>query len=164
MASIDKVSKGWRARWRSPEGRSRSRTFARKVDAKRFLTTIDSAKLAGAYVDPSLGRRTFGDYASSWLTTKVDVTSRTRINVEGRLQNHIFPVLGAIPLASIRPEDIRILVATLVTDKRLAPSTVKAVYLTTSQVLETAEIDGLIGRSPCRGVKLQSPRVRKCRS
>lgn len=44
--------------------------------------------------------------------------------------------------------------ATLVTEKRLAPSTVKAVYLTAGQVLETAEIDGLIGRSPCRGVKL----------
>jgi hypothetical protein len=111
MASIDKVSTDWRARWRSPEGRSRSRTFARKVDAERFLTTVDSAKLSGAYVDPSLGRRTFRDYASSWLTTKVDVTSRTRINVEGRLQNHILPVLGAIPLASIRPEDIRTLVA-----------------------------------------------------
>jgi hypothetical protein len=121
MASIDKVSTGWRARWRSPEGRSRSRTFVRKVYAERFLTTIDSAKLSGAYVDPSLGRRTFGHYASSWLTTEVDVTSRTRINVEGRLQNHILPVLGAIPLASIRPADIRMLVATMVTDKRLAP-------------------------------------------
>ncbi|MBO0729269.1 MAG: tyrosine-type recombinase/integrase [Acidimicrobiaceae bacterium] len=154
MASVEKVSTGWRARWRSPDGGSRSKTFARKVDAERFLTTVDSAKLSGSYVDPSLGRRTFGDYASSWLTTKVDVTSRTRINVEGRLQNHVLPVLGGIPLASIRPEDIRLLVATMVTQKRLAPSTVKAVYLTTSQVLETAEIDGLIGRSPCRGVKL----------
>jgi Phage integrase, N-terminal SAM-like domain len=95
-----------------------------------------SPKLSGAYVDPS--RRTFGDYASSWLTTKVDET-RTRINVEGRLQNHILPVLGTIPLASIRPEDVRMLVAAMVTEKRLAPSTVKAVYLTTSQVLETGD-------------------------
>jgi integrase len=154
MASIDKVSTGWRARWRSPEGRSRSRTFSRKADAERCLTNIDSAKISGAYVAPSLGCRTFGGYASSWLATKVDVTARTRINVEGRLDNHILPALGGIPLASIRPEDIRLLIPGLVTEKRLAPSTVKAVYLTTSQVLETAEIGGLIGRSPCRGVKL----------
>ena len=40
MASIDKVSTGWRARYRSDTGQSRSRTFAKKSDAA-FLPPAD---------------------------------------------------------------------------------------------------------------------------
>ena len=39
MASIDKVPSGrWRARYRDPQGGSRSKTFDRKRDAERFLS------------------------------------------------------------------------------------------------------------------------------
>ena len=41
MASIKKVGTGsWRARWRTPESESRSKTFTRKVDAQRWLTEV----------------------------------------------------------------------------------------------------------------------------
>jgi hypothetical protein len=43
----------WRARYRDPSGRERSKSFARKVDAERFLVSIEDAKLRGAYVDPA---------------------------------------------------------------------------------------------------------------
>ena len=36
----------------------------------------------------------------------------------------------------------------------LAPSTVKATYRTFAQIMQTAEIDGLIDRSPCIGIEL----------
>lgn len=35
----------WRAHYRTPDGRQRNKTFARKVDADRFLTTVESSKL-----------------------------------------------------------------------------------------------------------------------
>lgn len=47
VASIDRTNTGWRARWRTPEGASRSRNFRRKADAERFLTRIEASKLAG---------------------------------------------------------------------------------------------------------------------
>ena len=50
----------WRARYRDPAGRERSKSFTRKVDAERFLVSIEDAKLRGAYVDPQLGRVAFG--------------------------------------------------------------------------------------------------------
>ena len=53
MSSVTKVSTGWRARWRTPDGKSRSKTFARKIDAEKHLTGTDHAKLTGAYVDPA---------------------------------------------------------------------------------------------------------------
>jgi hypothetical protein len=46
MASIEKVGpKRYQARYRTPDGASRSRTFERKVDAEAFLTSVDHSKL-----------------------------------------------------------------------------------------------------------------------
>lgn len=156
MASIDKRPNGtYRARWREhPGAPQKVRVFARKVDAERFLTGVEHAKLTGAYVDPGLGRRSFGDYAARWLATKADLRPRTLINVEGRLRNHVLPVFGERPIGSVRPEDVRSWVASLSATKGLAPATVKAAYLVLSQVMASAEVDGLIGRTPCIGVRL----------
>jgi hypothetical protein len=46
----------WLARWRDPDGVQRKRSFPRKVDADRYLTTVESSMLMGAYVDPAAGR------------------------------------------------------------------------------------------------------------
>ena len=35
MASIDRMPNGWKARWRTPDGASRSKTFPKRVDAQR---------------------------------------------------------------------------------------------------------------------------------
>ena len=56
MASIVKVKNGYRsARWRTPYGASRSKTFDRKVDAERHLTSVAHWKLTGDYVDSVRG-------------------------------------------------------------------------------------------------------------
>lgn len=47
MPSIDKWKDGYRARWRSPDGKSRSKVFARKVDAKAFLATVEQHQADG---------------------------------------------------------------------------------------------------------------------
>src|SRR5919199_1290386 len=58
MASIEKRQRSgetrWYARYRDPAGRQRVKVFDRKVDAERYLTTVESAKMVGAYVDPAL--------------------------------------------------------------------------------------------------------------
>jgi len=60
MASVDKLGTGrWQARWRDPAGAQRKRSFVKKSDATRFLTTVEHNILTGAYVDPAAGRQTF---------------------------------------------------------------------------------------------------------
>src|SRR5919106_26602 len=145
--------KGWRVRYRAPDHRERNKSFARKIDAERFLVSIEHAKLRGEWVDPDLGNTRFGDYAAAWVETKGNVRPRTRINVEGRLRNHILPYFGSMRLTLIRPSDVRAWVKEL-SDARLAPSTVKASYLTFGQIMRTAEIDGFVRRSPCIGIEL----------
>lgn len=154
MAHVEKRGpKRWRARYRGPDGRERSRTFERRIDAERFLVSVEHSKGTGSYVDPTLGRVTLAQYAQGWAAAKGNVRPRTRLNIEGRLQAHILPAFGHVPLGAITPAGVRAWVAEL-SSKGLAPSTVKATYLTFGQIMKTAEIDGIIHRSPCIGVEL----------
>ena len=60
MATIEKrVRNGkttYRVRYRDPAGSQRSRVFARKADAQRFLNETETAKARGTWTDPALGR------------------------------------------------------------------------------------------------------------
>lgn len=157
MASLEDRGKGaklrWKARYRTEEGATRSRAFSRRVDAEDFLATVEADKVRGEFTDPLLGRRTFEEYALEWLGGKGNVRPRTRINVEGRLRKHAIPAFGAMPIGHVRPAHVRSWVSSL-TAAGLAPSTIKAIYLTFGQVMRTAEIDRVIPRSPCVGIEL----------
>ena len=111
MASVSKranrPTKPWQARYRDPSGRQHSKLFARKIDAERWLVSIENSKMHGDYVDPSLGKRTFSEYADEWLATKAGVGARTRINVEGRIQNYAKPTFGMMPVSAVRPIHVR---------------------------------------------------------
>ena len=147
-------------RYRTPARGQRKRRFRRLADAERFRSAVEHSKTEGLFVDPKAGRQTFGEYAVRWLATKVDVRPRTLVNLEGRLRNHILPAFGDVPIGSITPEDVRDWVAALVRDKGLSAATVKAVFLTASQVFDTAEVDRVIGRSPCVPMRRKLPRAR----
>ena len=67
MASIRKVvhrtgRMSWQARWRDPTGVQRSKNFPRRIDAERFLVTVEARKLAGTYIDSRAGRLRLGDF------------------------------------------------------------------------------------------------------
>jgi len=142
---------GYIARWVDPGGREHSRSFSRKVDAEIFITTTEGNKLDGSYRDPKLAKILFGQYAREWWNSTTHEPG-TRLNIDGRLRNHILPFFADIPLASIRASHVRGWVTGL-TDK-LAPATVVATYNTLQKILRTAEIDGIISRSPCLGIDL----------
>ena len=69
----DRYGKGdrWRARYLDPAGRERSQTFGRKTDAERFLATVETDKLRGAYLDPQAGRVTLGDFYAEWSARRL---------------------------------------------------------------------------------------------
>ncbi len=65
MASISRNPTGtWRARFRPvPGGPQVTQTFARKVEAQRWLEEQSASVMTGQYVDPKAGRITFREYA-----------------------------------------------------------------------------------------------------
>jgi len=50
MAHVEKRAPGrWRARYRGPDGRERSKTFDRRVDAERWLASVETEKAKGTW-------------------------------------------------------------------------------------------------------------------
>jgi integrase len=148
-----KLSEQWRARYVAPDKKERSKRFRTKADAENWLNINNADVAKGMWVDPALGKESFRSYATKWKDSKVDVDVRTKINVNGRIDNHAIPHFGDTAMASIQPADVRTFVAKLAASGK-SPSTVKAIFLTTSQVFAQAMSDGLIGRTPCRDIKL----------
>src|SRR5664279_3356283 len=72
------TARRWRAHYRTPDGKQRNKTFVRKAEAERFLTTVESSKLTGAFVDPTRSRLTFGAMAERWTASKVGLKPSTR--------------------------------------------------------------------------------------
>ena len=159
MGSIGKQPNrpGWVARYRDPSGRQRSKSFKREVDARKFLTAIEADKLFGRWIDPKLAEIPFGRYAEEWLQITAHEPG-TRLNIEGRLRNHILPYFEDMPLVAIKSRHVRAWVTQL-RDKGLAPATVVATYNTFAKIIRTAVIDGLIATTPCLGIDL--PRLGK---
>jgi integrase len=157
MASIRRHHGKYQVLYRDPAGGLRAKSFARKTDAKAFADTVETDKRRREWTDPRLGQVRFGAYAAQWLETKADLRPRPRLNVEGRLRNHILPTFGNQAIGGIQPRDVRSWIASL-TASGLAPATVRAVYLTFGQVLETAQVDGHVGRSPLLGTKHALPK------
>ena len=115
MATIEKrVRNGrvtYRARYRDPAGMQRSKVFARKADAQRFLNETETAKARGTWTDPALGRVLFRDWLGEWWATTTNLRPKTRDRDELLLRRMALPSFGGVPLAAISQRDVRAWVA-----------------------------------------------------
>jgi integrase len=161
MASIAKRTQAgkvtWLARWRDPAGVERKRSFGRKVDATRFLATVESSMLSGSYVDPAAGRVTFAAQAERWRAGKVALASSTLASYDAILRTHLLPRWGSVPLDRIGHEDVTAWVAQM-TASRSASRTRQATVVL-RQVLDSAVKAGRLARNPATAVEL--PRLRR---
>jgi integrase len=146
----------YRARYIAPDGRERSKSFARKADAKRWLADQEAAKVMHSWTDPRLGRTLFRDWHGEWARS----APRLRPNTEARdgwlMRDYVLARFGGAQLAMIGQRDVRAWLADLVA-KGLAASTVHRAYQLLSKVMRAAVDAGMIARSPCHGVPL--PRI-----
>jgi integrase len=141
----------WQVRWRDPDGRMRSRSFRRKVDADRHRAQVEHELHTGTYREPDAGRVTFRDYAEDWRRAQVHRAS-SAAKVESVLRLHAYPTLGAVQLRQVRPSTVQAWVRGL-TDV-LAPSTVAVAHGIVAAVFKAAVRDQLVTSSPCEGTRL----------
>ena len=101
MATIERrVRNGkttYRARYRDPAGRQRSKVFVRKVDAQRFLTEMENSKLKGAWTNPALGRVRFRAWFAEWQQTAARLRPNTEARDERLFRLHVLPHFGWMP-------------------------------------------------------------------
>ncbi len=140
----------WDARWRDPDGRHRKRTFARRADAERFLTTVSADIVRGDYVDPN-DPTTLREYAEDWREAQLHRPT-TRANVETHLRRHVYPAFGHRRLGTIRPSEIQRWTTGL--SRTLAPATVQVIHGILAAIFKAALRDRLVTSSPCAGTRL----------
>src|SRR5918996_2859616 len=148
----------YRARYRDPAGRERSKSFRRKADAERWLAEIEHAKSRGTWTDPALGRIRFDDWLASWWATTTNLRPTTRARDELVLRLYALPRFGKVPLAAITQLDVRTWVAEL-SARGLTPATVTKTYQGFSKVMGAAVDAGYLAQTPCRKVPL--PKVER---
>jgi integrase len=154
MGWIRKTKAGtWRAGYREPSGDCRYRTFKRKIDAERYLSTVEADKIRGNYIDPSLGRMRLREWAEQWWPTTLHLRPSSRARSEGILKGRILPRFGERRIGAIRPTDVRAFVSEL-SAEGLSPGSVRKVHNVLRRMLRGAEESGVIGRSPCVGIDL----------
>ena len=159
MASIEKRQRTgqtrWYARYRDPAGKQLVKVFDRKVDAERFLTTVESAKLFGGYVDPALARLTVGEWAQRWLDGQAHLKPSTKERYAGIIREHIDPKWRRVRLGDVSHADVQNWVTTLTASR--SPATVRKTHRVFSLILALAVKDGRLVRNVATGVNL--PRV-----
>jgi integrase len=157
MGNVQKRESGrWRARYRDPAGREHARHFRRKIDAERWLVSVENAKNRGEWIDPALSRITLGDWARQWLRAQAQLKPSTRDRYERILEIQILPEWERVRLSAITHADVVGWVAALSADG-YAASTVRQVHRVFSLMLSLAVRDGRLSRNPAEGVRL--PRV-----
>ena len=161
MASIRKVIHrsgriSWQARWRDPTGNQRSKNFPRRIDAERFLITVEARKLAGTYIDPRAGRIRLGDFTEQTTAGWVNRRDSTKARDESYLRSLVLPTFTEMPIGAIGVFDVQEWVGDLDADG-YAPATIRKAYQLLGRILNDAVTGGLIARSPCRDITL--PRI-----
>ena len=157
MPFISRTPAGtYRAFWRDPAGRQRSKNFDTKRQAKLFLTEIQSQMAKGHYADPHSGRTLFGDHARQWMSTW-NAETTTLARDRSIMNNHVLPQWGATPLAKIDHLALQAWVTEL--GSRRSPATVAEAYRLANGVLRSAMRNRLLPANPAEGIRL--PKRRK---
>jgi integrase len=96
----------WRARWRDANGRSRTSTFDRKIDAARFLDRQSADVQRGEWIDPRRASRSFDELADAWWKTTAKLAPLTRRSYHRLLEGHVRPYFGGKAQAAIEWLDV----------------------------------------------------------
>jgi hypothetical protein len=143
-------------RWRAPERKSRMQVFDRLVDARDHLAEVTAAKRHGVYIDASLGRQTFDDFAQEWAAAQ-DNWKEGTVDAWPSIRARLRPHIGAAPLASIDQLALKKLRAKLA--ERYAPATVTLTMAYAGMVLRAAYASRRIGHDPTVGLRAKRARA-----
>jgi integrase len=160
MASIEKRPRrggrlSWRAHYRTPSGEQRNKTFDRKVDAERFLASVENSRVTGTFVDPVLSRLTVGEWTKRWLEGQTHVKPSTYERYAGVIRKHVEPTWANVMLSNVSHGDVQAWVARLTATQ--SPSSVRKIHRVLSLILDMAVKDGRLARNVAEKVNLPRP-------
>jgi len=144
------------ARYRGSDGRERSQSFSRKIEAERFLHDNQSRKSRGEWTDPALGRVQLERWAAEWFDgAKTTLKPKTAATYASLLRSRILPELGSFRLSELKPSDVQAWANRMT----VSPSRVRQAHIVLSLMMKAALRDGRLGRNPAQGTRL--PRLER---
>ena len=145
----------WRARYRTAKGEERSRTFARKIDAERWLATVEASKVRGDWIDPQVQQVSVQELGDRLLSTKRDPNTKAWNRA---MLRHVTDRWGSDAVVSVNHLDVQAWVNELEVAGR-GPDTVRGAFRVLHETIALALRARIIGHDPCLGVRL--PRVQR---
>ena len=157
MGYVQKVSGNrFKARWRAPDGRLKSKTFPLRRDAEAYLRQQEVAIDRGLYVDESHGKITFAEWADQYFTVASRRLARTSYARDlVYLKSYVLPRWGNVPIGRITKSEVERWVVELgaegqgVRGGTLSPATIEKAYQTFRKVMKAAFEEERIPRLPC---------------
>lgn len=157
FGSVRKLPSGrWQASyWHQGLHNVAPATFVTKADALAFLAVVETDVRRGTWIGPQSGRMSVSELAARWLASNPGKRKDTLATDEYHVRVNIVPNLGQYRITDVTPSDLQSLVNGW--SERLAPRTVGRAYGVARAIFAYSVASDLMGRSPCRAVKL--PRV-----
>jgi integrase len=152
--SVQRHGKGWRVRWKNPDGSFGSNTLSLKRDAVAYDAEVKRRKRLGQLADLDAGTESLNDYvASVWAPSfGAMLAPKARKLYSGLYDTHLSPTLGSVPLREIRPE----LISRWQADRLAAgagPTAVAKSLTLLGNILQRAVESGRIPTNPQRLVR-----------
>lgn len=130
----------WKARYRAPDGRERSKTFRVKADAERFLAEVGVAKARGQWTDPRKAKVPFETFAAEFLEAKkLSVRPATQSKYESALK-HLVKAFGSTPIGKVARSDVQAFIRKM--SETYAPATVRIAYTLLGMIMNEAIEEG----------------------
>jgi integrase len=149
FGNVRRLPSGWyqASYWHEGRRHIARETFQQKADAHAFLDATSATIGRNDWVDPELGRISFGRYAELWLAQRTDIRARTKEYYGWLITNRLNPAFGQRELAKITPVQVRAWYADL---SGQTPGVARSAYRLLKAVFNTAISDDLILKNPCR--------------
>lgn len=146
------IGKRWRARYVNSAGQERTKVFATKPEAEKFLDSTTTSMEIGTYVDPDRSKTTVGAIAETWIESPSWAAS-TRARNRSILDAHVLPRWGSVRLADVHHEDVQEWINAL-RKTGMAGGTVRKVHGVLSGVLKAAIKGRRLAVNPAAEVEL----------
>ena len=153
----DDRAKPWRARFRGPDGKERSRSFATLAEAKRWKAEQEVAAARGDWIDPKMRRITVGELGERLVDMKTDRNTKART---AAMLKHVNRRWEGTLVAGLDHLEIQAWINAMGAEGK-GPETVRGAYRVLREIVTLALMDRRIGHNPCLGVKLPKTESRE---
>jgi integrase len=151
----NKSAKRWLACWDDPDGKEKTRAFAKQADAMAYAEKMEGDAQRGLYIDPEAAKELFGPLAEKWLRL-AGVGGASAVKYESTYRVHVKPAFARRRLGAVRPSDIL---------EWLASEEMKAVgdsirgmaFIIVRAVFDLAVADKKIRENPTRSTIVKPP-------